>query len=153
MFVVSDAVAAPLSNAGVGLVSTSLRTRTALDGRYAISNLAPGRYVVRAQLVGYAVRLDTVVVGAGQTVTADFRLRAVSVTLDQVVVVGYGTQKRSDLTGSVTSVVPNVEQTPTPSLEQTLQGTAPGGASHAGVVGAGWWDVDPHPRRFVGQRQ
>ena len=124
--VLSDAAAAPLSNAGVGLVGTSLGTRTAVDGRYTIGNLTPGRYVVRAQLVGYAVRLDTVVVGAGQTVTADFRLRAVSVTLDQVVVVGYGTQKRSDLTGSVTSVHPNVEQTPTTSLEQTLQGTAPG---------------------------
>ena len=49
-----------------------------------------------------------------------------SVTLDQMVVVGYGTQRRSDLTGSVASVTPNVDQTPVLSLEQTLQGSAPG---------------------------
>ena len=46
--------------------------------------------------------------------------------LDQVVVIGYGTIKRSDITGSVSTVKPNVEQTPITSLEQTLQGTAPG---------------------------
>jgi TonB-dependent SusC/RagA subfamily outer membrane receptor len=49
-----------------------------------------------------------------------------SVSLEQVVVVGYGTQRRSDLTGSVTSVTPNVERQPVTSVEQTLQGTAPG---------------------------
>jgi len=40
--------------------------------------------------------------------------------------VGYGTQKRSDLTGLCRSVTPQVEQTPITSLEQTLQGAAPG---------------------------
>ena len=43
-----------------------------------------------------------------------------------MVVVGYGTQRRSDLTGSVASVTPNVDQTPTLSLEQALQGAAAG---------------------------
>src|SRR5207237_10532726 len=43
-----------------------------------------------------------------------------------MVVVGYGAQRRSDLTGSVASVTPNVEQTPVLSLEQLLQGAAPG---------------------------
>src|SRR6476619_5826481 len=43
-----------------------------------------------------------------------------------MVVTGYGQQRRSDLTGSVSSVTPNVDQTPVLSLEQTLQGSAPG---------------------------
>jgi TonB-linked SusC/RagA family outer membrane protein len=123
--VVSDA-AVPLANVGVGIVGTQLGTRTGADGRYSIGNLAPGRYIVRAALIGYAPHVDTLTVAAGQTVTADITLRIVSVTLDQLVVVGYGTQRRSDLTGSVTSVVPNVERTPITSVEQTLQGTAPG---------------------------
>jgi TonB-linked SusC/RagA family outer membrane protein len=59
-------------------------------------------------------------------VTADFSLKVVSVSLDQMVVIGYGSQRRSDVTGSVTSVTPNVERTPITSIEQTLQGTAPG---------------------------
>ncbi len=124
--ILSDGAAVPLSNVGVTIPATPIGTRTGADGRYTIGNLAPGRYIVRAQLLGYAPRIDTVNVAPGQTVTANFALKAVSVALDQIVVVGYGTQKRSDLTGSVTSVQPNVERTPITSVEQTLQGTAPG---------------------------
>jgi hypothetical protein len=43
-----------------------------------------------------------------------------------MVVTGYGQQRRSDLTGAIASVTPNVDQTPVLSLEQTLQGAAPG---------------------------
>ncbi len=121
----SDA-AVPLANVGVGIVGSSAGARTGADGRYAISNLAPGRYIVRAALIGYAPKADTVVLTAGQTAIVDLTLKVVSTALDQMVVVGYGTQRRSDLTGSVTSVTPNVERTPITSLEQTLQGTAPG---------------------------
>lgn len=118
----------PLANATVGVTGTATPTgsRTGTDGRYAINNLPAGRYVLRATLLGYGPRVDTVVVTAGQATTANFSLRQVSVALEQVVVVGYGTQKRSDLTGSVASVTPQVERTPIASLEQTLQGTAPG---------------------------
>ena len=116
----------PLANAGVGVVTQPLGARTDSAGRYTIGNVAPGRYRVRAQLIGFAAREDTVDVAAGQTATVNFRLARTSVTLEQVVVVGYGTQRRSDLTGSVTSVTPNVERQPVTSVEQTLQGTAPG---------------------------
>ena len=116
----------PLANVGVGVVTQPLGARTDSAGRYTIGNVAPGRYRVRAQLIGFAAREDTVDVAAGQTATVNFRLARTSVTLEQVVVVGYGTQRRSDLTGSVTSVTPNVERQPVTSVEQTLQGTAPG---------------------------
>lgn len=118
--------ATPLPNVGVGVGGTQQGARTGTDGGFTIANLAPGRYVLRATLIGYAPKVDTVDVTAGATTTANFTLKIVSVSLDQVVVVGYGTQRRSDLTGSVTSVQPNVERTPITSVEQTLQGTAPG---------------------------
>ncbi len=123
---VQSEAAAPLANAGVGIVGTQMGTRTGTDGSYVIGNLAPGRYVVRATLIGYAPKIDTFTVANGQTVTGNFSLKIVSVTLDQMVVIGYGSQRRSDVTGAVTSVQPNVERTPITSLEQTLQGTAPG---------------------------
>ncbi len=123
---VTGEAAQPLSGAGVGIVGSQAGARTGTDGAYTIGNLAPGRYVVRATLIGYAPRVDTVDVAAGATATANFTLKIISVSLDQIVVVGYGTQRRSDLTGSVTSVQPNVERTPITSVEQTLQGTAPG---------------------------
>jgi TonB-linked SusC/RagA family outer membrane protein len=47
--------------------------------------------------------------------------------LNQVVVVGYGLQKKSDLTGSVSSLKgKDIEKIPTPNVEQALQGKIPG---------------------------
>jgi TonB-linked SusC/RagA family outer membrane protein len=117
---------APLPNVSVGAVGGTVGARTGADGRYAINGVTPGRYVIRAQTIGYGARTDTVQVAAGQTVTLNFSLTQVTTSLQQVVVVGYGTQRRTDLTGSVASVTPNVERQPVTSVEQTLQGTAPG---------------------------
>lgn len=116
----------PVSDVTIQIVGTHAGTRSGANGQYAVANVEPGTYVVRAARIGFAAATDTVTVTAGRTTTADFGLRQISVTLDQMVVVGYGTQKRSDLTGSVASVTPHVDQTPTTSLEQTLQGAAPG---------------------------
>ncbi len=116
----------PVADAGVILVGTTIGARSGADGRFTISGVAPGRHLLRAARIGFAGKSDSVTVVAGQLLTHDFALRRVSVTLDQIVVVGYGSQKRSDLTGSVASVTPQVEQTPITSLEQTLQGAAPG---------------------------
>jgi hypothetical protein len=116
---------APLPNVSVGAVGGTIGARTGPDGRYAINGVAPGRYVIRAQTIGYAPHRH-VQVAAGQTVTLNFSLARSPTSLQQVVVVGYGTQRRTDVTGSVTSVTPNVERQPVTSVEQTLQGTAPG---------------------------
>ncbi len=124
--VTEDAHNAPLANVSVGAVGGTVGARTGPDGRYAINAVTPGRYVIRAQTIGFTARTDTVQVAAGQTVTLNFALRQATTSLQQVVVVGYGTQRRTDLTGSVTSVTPQVERTPITSVEQTLQGTAPG---------------------------
>ena len=85
-----------------------------------------GAQRVRASRIGYSPTDQLVTLSGGQTATVNFAMSTASVTLDQMVVVGYGTQRRSDLTGSVASVTPNVDQTPVLSLEQTLQGSAPG---------------------------
>ncbi|MFL5607807.1 MAG: SusC/RagA family TonB-linked outer membrane protein [Gemmatimonadaceae bacterium] len=116
----------PVSDVNVNVIGTRLGAHTGADGRYAISGVAPGRYQLRFSRIGFAARADSVVVADGQTTTHDAQLRRVSVTLDQVVVVGYGTQQRSQLTGSIASVTPHPEETPTTSIEQTLQGAAPG---------------------------
>lgn len=124
--VVTEAGAAvPISDVNVVVQGTSLGARSGIDGRFSIV-VPAGRYLVRSSRIGFAARTDSVVVAAGQVATLGVQMRRVSVTLDQVVVVGYGTQRRSDLTGSVASVTPQVERTPITSLEQTLQGAAPG---------------------------
>ena len=116
----------PLPNVSVFVVGTTTGARTGADGKYVIAGLAAGRYRVRAVMIGYAPLDDSVTVVADQSATHNFELSAVAVTLQTQVVIGYGTQKKSDLTGAVTSVTPNAEREPITSLEQTLQGTAPG---------------------------
>jgi len=117
---------APIPNVTVTVVGTQLGARSGPDGRYSIADVPAGAQRIRAARIGYAPTDQLVTLTAGQTITTNFAMSAASVTLDQMVVVGYGTQRRSDLTGSVASVTPNVEQTPVLTLEQTLQGAAPG---------------------------
>jgi TonB-linked SusC/RagA family outer membrane protein len=125
--IVTDRIAgAPISNVAVTVVGTQLGARTGPDGRYSIAEVPAGSQRIRAARIGYSPSDQAVTIAAGQTTTLNLALSTASVTLDQMVVVGYGAQRRSDLTGSVASVTPNVEQTPVLSLEQTLQGTAPG---------------------------
>jgi len=124
---VTDRIAgAPIANVAITVIGTQLGARTGADGRYSIVDVPAGSQRVRAARIGYSPSELPVTIAAGQTVTLNISLSAASVTLDQIVVVGYGTQRRSDLTGSVSSVTPNVEQTPVLSLEQSLQGAVPG---------------------------
>ena len=124
---VTDRIAgAPISNVNVTIVGTTLGARTGTDGRYTLPAVPTGTQRVRAARIGYSPADEVVRVAAGQTLTVNIALSTATVALDQMVVVGYGTQRRSDLTGSVASVTPNVDQTPVLSLEQTLQGAAPG---------------------------
>ena len=125
--VITDRTAgAPISNVTVTVVGTQLAARSGPDGRYVLADAPVGAQRIRAARIGYAPTDQLVTLAAGQVLTANIAMAVVSVTLDQMVVVGYGSQRRSDLTGSVASVTPNVEQTPVLSLEQTLQGSAPG---------------------------
>ena len=124
---VTDRVAgAPIANVSVSIVGTTLGARTGPDGRYTIAGVPTGNRLVRAARIGYTPLDQSVTVSADQPITINLALSTASTTLDQMVVVGYGTQRRSDLTGSVASVTPNVEQKPVLSLEQALQGAAAG---------------------------
>ena len=117
---------APIANVSVTVVGTTLGARTGADGKFSINEVPVGTQRVRAARIGYSPVDQLATLAGGQTVTVNIALSAASVTLDQMVVVGYGTTRRSDLTGAVSSVTPNVDQTPVLSIEQTLQGAAPG---------------------------
>ena len=117
---------AAVANVSVTVVGTRLGTRTGADGTYTIFGVTPGTHQLRAALIGFAPSEQPVNITAGGSATANFTLTRVATTLQQMVVIGYGSQRRSDLTGAVTTVTPHVEETPITSIEQTLQGAAPG---------------------------
>ena len=110
----------PLIGANVLIKGTSTGTVTDIDGRYAIE--ANEGDILAISYTGYS---DTEVTVGAQTVI-DVSLSEGSV-LDEVVVVGYGSRKKSDVTGAVSSVKTE-ELTAFPVLDaaQALQGRAAG---------------------------
>ena len=117
---------APIGDVTVSILGTTLGAMTNAEGRFTIAGVPTGTQRVQARRVGFGLRTDTVTVIADRPVAVDFTLSTVAVTLEQTVVIGYGTQKRADLTGSVSSVAPNADQVPTQSIEQALAAKAPG---------------------------
>ncbi|HEX2209855.1 MAG TPA: TonB-dependent receptor [Longimicrobium sp.] len=117
----------PLPNVTVTVTGTQARGVTGADGRYTIAGVPAGSHTVSVTGMGYGTVTRTVTVTAGATSTVDVQLAQQAILLDEVVAVGYGTQRRSDLTGSVASVdMEAVERMPVTSIDQMLQGTVPG---------------------------
>ena len=118
----------PLAGVNVSVAGPPQRTTvTGADGRYTITGLAPGSYQVRASRIGYGNTSRAVTVSAGETSTANFTLTTEALALEGVVAVGYGTQERRNVAGSITTVTTDAtENAPITSIDQILQGTAPG---------------------------
>jgi len=93
---VSGTVAAesgtPLAGASVVIVGTVRSVLTNDKGQYRLS-VPAGAHTVRARLIGYEAAEQRVTVAAGQTVTADFKLAATPLSLNEVVVVGARTSR------------------------------------------------------------
>src|SRR5216110_2531420 len=125
---VTDTTGAALAGVRVSVVGTRFGAVTGPGGRYAIADVPPGTYRVQARLIGYAVaEVASLVLTAGQTATADFRLVPQAIELNPIVAVGYGEQRKATLTGSVSAVSgEQVQGVPTVNLSNTLAGQLPG---------------------------
>lgn len=97
--VVTDVNADPLPGANILIKGTSVGTTTDADGRYSI-DVPSGDAVLIFSFIGYLSQE----VPVGQRSTIDISLSPDVQSLDEVVVVGYGEMKKSDLTGAVSSV-------------------------------------------------
>ena len=111
----------PLIGATVKVKGAAEAVVTDLDGNYFI-NVEPGE-VLLFSYVGFTPEERTV--GAGNTI--DVAMTVKSDVLDELVVIGYGAVKKSDLTGSVSSVNSDkLTKTPAASLSNALQGQVAG---------------------------
>jgi len=119
---VTDESNSPLPGVSVIIKGTQRGTVTDPNGKYRI-DVPEGSPTLVFSFVGYLAK--EVVVG-NQT-TLNMSLQVDNKTLDEIVVIGYGTQRKSDLTGSVAGVK-DVEllERPAPSLNQQLSGRLPG---------------------------
>lgn len=119
--IVADEQGEPIIGASVLEKGTTNGTITDLDGRFTLS-IGKGTELI-VSYVGYTTK--TVKIGNQSTIK--IVLIEDTKTLDEVVVIGYGTQKKSDVSGSVTSVSGDkLSKIPTANAEMALQGMAPG---------------------------
>ena len=96
---VTDSDGVLLPGASVMVQGTSIGTTTDFDGNFSI-DANPGD-VLEVSYVGF----ETTTIEVTQETKYSIQLAANTSELDEVLVVGYGTQKKSDLTGAVSSVV------------------------------------------------
>ncbi|MGC4037880.1 MAG: TonB-dependent receptor [Chitinophagaceae bacterium] len=113
---------APVANASISIRGTNKGTVSQADGTYRIS-VPPGTTV----LVFSSVDLGSKEVTIGSQTEINVTLKLADKSLQEVVVVGYGTKIKKDLTGSVANVTSKeVNNTPATSFESAIQGRASG---------------------------
>ncbi len=119
---VVDVDGVPLSGASIVEKGTTNGTQTDFDGNFTIK-VSESNAILQVSYIGYAsqeIQWD----GAS---TLAITLKESAAGLEEVVVVGYGTQKKSDLTGSVVSVSEKaIQSRPVPSFQDAIQGRATG---------------------------
>lgn len=148
--VVDPAENEPLIGATVRAKGTSAGVATDIDGNYSIN--VPPKSTLIISSIGY----ETKEVAVDGRTRIDISMTSTSAMLDEVVVIGYGVQRKSDITGSISSVSgKEINDVPVSSALQALQGKAsgvniiqnsgaPGGATTIKIRGTGTVnDADP----------
>ncbi|WP_114784520.1 SusC/RagA family TonB-linked outer membrane protein [Botryobacter ruber] len=112
----------PLIGAGVQIKGTTQGTVTDIDGNYELQNVPPNATLV-ISYVGYSDQEHPV----NNRAVINAQLGSAISELEQVVVVGYGTQRKRDLTGSISSVSgQEIAQQPNVNPVSSLQGKVAG---------------------------
>jgi TonB-dependent SusC/RagA subfamily outer membrane receptor len=115
----------PLPGVSIVLKGTQLGTTSEINGNYSFT--APEEQKAGGILVFSFVGYQNQEVPIGSRSVIDISLKADLKALEEIVVVGYGTQKRADITGAVSSVsARDIQGMPTPSLDGALAGKMPG---------------------------
>lgn len=118
---VSDTAGNPMVGVTVVVQGTTNGTITDMDGNYSLKALKESK--LQFSFIGFVSQ--TVAVGNQSTINV--KMSETATDLNEVVVIGYGTMKKSDLTGSVGSVsTEKLTEKGAPSLMENLQGTVPG---------------------------
>ncbi|WP_297766015.1 TonB-dependent receptor [uncultured Muriicola sp.] len=153
--VVTDADQVPIPGATIIVMNTTRGTTTDFDGNYSI-NVSSGE-ILRFSYIGYATQSVAIV----NQRTVNVTLLVDASQLDEVVVTGYGTQKKSTITGSISKVVnETLDQIAVSRVDDALIGqvsgvniqatnTEAGGAPTITIRGVGSITADSGPALVV----
>lgn len=110
----------PVIGASVIVAGTTLGTVSDMDGRFSLK--APSTATITVSYIGYISQKIKV-----STAPIVVNLQEESAKLSEVVVVGYGSVKRANLTGAVSNInMKDIADIPSPNLASVLTGTMPG---------------------------
>lgn len=119
---VVDDFGEPITGANVVIKGTTVGAITDLDGNFSLTNV-PEKATLHISFIGYA---DQDVSTSGKS-KFNITLSEDSQTLDDVVVVGYGVQRKSDVTGAMSRLTSkNLEERPVQNAVQAMQGKIAG---------------------------
>lgn len=133
--IVRDAQGTAIIGANIFIKGTSIGTVTNVDGTFTFSNV-PENATLVITYIGY---LNTEIKVSNKTSHYSVTLQEDIKKLDEVVVIGYGTQKKVNMTGAITNVkTDDLTTIATSNLSNTLAGRAPGTTitGSSGLIGA-----------------
>ncbi|MEJ7739864.1 MAG: TonB-dependent receptor plug domain-containing protein [Chitinophagaceae bacterium] len=129
--------------------STGLDKATDNDGNYLFDAVTPGSYTLTVTYIGFVKQTKDIVITNGQRQVQHLALTEEIAQLDQVVVVGYGSLQKRDLTGSVATLDNKlIRSLPVATIDQKMVGQvagvqvqqlsgSPGGGSSVKIRGSG----------------
>jgi TonB-linked SusC/RagA family outer membrane protein len=127
---VTDEAGGPLPGVTVVIKGTTNGTVTDIDGKYSISNISNGA-TLQFSFLGMA----TQEVEVGSQTTINIKMMIDAIGLEEVVAVGYGTIKRTEVTGAITSLkTESLETMSASTIDARLQGQV-AGLSISGTTG------------------
>ncbi len=145
----------PIAGASVAVSGTQFGAIAKNDGTYRI-NLRPGRYELRARLIGYGLVRDSVTIRAGQTVTQNFTLTRAAAALSAVAVIGSRSEERTVVDAPAPiDVLPaaDISATGRGETAQMIQALAPSFNFPRMSIGDGTDHVRPATLRGLGADQ
>jgi len=136
---VADNEDKPVPGAFVMISGTGQGTQTDPFGMYTLE-VGAGSFEIEVRAMNFSKSILPVTVGAGQTVTLNFKLTSESITIGAIEIIGYGVERNRPTTGSVSKISgKDITAVRTPSFEAALQGQSAGlqVSQGSGAAGSG----------------
>ena len=124
---VTDESGEPLPGANIFIKGSTIGTISDFDGNFSLVGIPEGNQALGVSFMGYQTIEESLVFVSGSTVTKDFVMREDNEQLEEVVVIGYGVQKKKLVTGANAQVSgDDLQKMNTTNALQALQGQTAG---------------------------
>lgn len=121
-----DESGTPIAGVTVSISDRGITTSTDDQGKYSI-DVPTGLHIIKVSSIGYITQELSIRVTSNTNERHNFTLASDNDKIDEVVVVGYGTSKKTDVTGSTSTIsTKQFENAPATRIDQLLQGQASG---------------------------